>query len=582
MSHHIASVLAHHQHRPQQLLQILIDIQQHDTCITPQAQAEVAQGLNKSLAEVQGVVSFYSLLNPTPREYDIRFSHNIIDLMQGKAALMENLLERLQVTLGTVRSDGRVFIDNTSCIGMSDQAPAALVNGYTVTRLTPSRIAQMASLIENQVPLSDWPAEWFQVALNIQRKDLLLDTPFAPGQALRHLLQEGIDSGLDALQGCAIRGCGGAGFPLDRKWRLCQETPAKAHYVVCNADEGEPGTFKDRVLLQAYPDLVFEGMTLCAKIIGAQQGFVYLRGEYRYMLDSLQQCLQRRRDLGLLGDHILGDEDFSFDIDIHLGAGAYVCGAEVALIESLQGHRGVPRKRPPPFPVTQGYLGQPTVVNNVETFALSAQALNVGQQRFTDLGTAASRGTKLLSISGDCARPGVYEFPYGVSVREVMDACEADDVQFLQNAGPAGLCLRPDEFERGLCCEDVNTTGSLMVFNASRPLFDVTHNFAEFFVHESCGFCTPCRVGTRLLQQMLEKISQGHATQQDIDKMLQLSQLMKSSSHCGLGMTASNHITDSLEKFPALYQSQLHDTDITHPSFDLENATSEARALSQP
>lgn len=552
----LSAILQRHQQQPRQLLQILIDYQAESAqqCITPEVQAQIAQALQLPITEVSGVVSFYSLLNATPRDYDIRFSNNIIDVMHGKEALMQNLLQRLKAHAGTVRADGRVLIDNTSCIGMSDQAPAALVNGYTVTRLNAERIAQMADLVEQSVPLSAWPSAWFEVASNIQRKDILLGTTFAAGQSLRRLAEQGNDASLDELSQCTIRGCGGAGFPLDRKWRFCREAPADTRYVVCNADEGEPGTFKDRLLLQEYPDLVFEGMTICAKIIGARQGLVYLRGEYRYLLDNLQACLQQRRAVGLLGDNILGDPSFNFDIDIHLGAGAYVCGAEVALIESLQGRRGVPRKRPPPFPVTQGYRGKPTVVNNVETFALAAQALNVGQQCFSQLGTATSHGTKLLSISGDCQRPGVYEFPYGTKIHEILDACGADAVQLLQNAGPAGLCLHPDEFDRHICCEDVNTTGSLMVFNQQRDLLEITQNFSDFFVHESCGFCTPCRVGTRLLQKMLEKVRAKQVIQEDLDKLLAISQLMQSTSNCGLGLTASNHIANSLEKFPHVYQ----------------------------
>ncbi len=559
MSTAVSSILQQHPYQARQLLQILIDIQAHNPqqCITPDMQAQVASALRLPMIQISGLLSFYSLLNDTPREYDIRFSHNIIDLMYGKEALMQDLLKRLNASLGQVRADQRVLIDNTSCIGMSDQAPAALVNGYTVTRLNPQRIAHMADFIEQRVPVSEWCADWFQVDSNIQRKDILLNTPFRAGQSLGYLAAQGSDASLHELSQCSIRGCGGAGFPLDRKWRLCRDTPADTRYVVCNADEGEPGTFKDRLLLQDYPDLVFEGMTLCAKIIGARQGFVYLRGEYRYLLARLQACLQKRRAAGLLGKHILGEQDFDFDIDIHLGAGAYVCGAEVALIESLQGHRGVPRKRPPPFPVTQGYLGKPTVVNNVETFAIAAQALNLGRAAFSQLGTAASRGTKLLSISGDCSRPGVYEFPYGTTIHEILEACGADDVQLLQNAGPAGLCLHPDEFNRQICCEDVNTTGSLMVFNRQRDLLDITQNFSDFFVHESCGFCTPCRVGTRLLQKIVEKVRSGRAQQADLDKMLAVSQLMKNTSNCGLGMTASNHIANSLEKFPQAYQALL-------------------------
>jgi [NiFe] hydrogenase diaphorase moiety large subunit len=441
------------------------------------------------------------------------------------------------------------------------------------------KVDQMVDLIEAQTPLSEWPEEFFKVRNNIQRKHILLGEYFEPGAAIKVLLERGPEAILTELKHSGLRGCGGAGFKTETKWTLCRNTPAETRYVVCNADEGEPGTFKDRIIMQSYADLMFEGMTLCAGIIGAKRGFLYLRGEYRYLLEPLKAVLARRRQQGLLGEKILGRPDFSFDIEIHLGAGAYVCGAEIALIESLQGHRGVPLRRPPPFPVTEGYLGQPTVVNNVETLALAAKIATYGGKRFAKLGTKHSKGTKLLSVCGDCDRPGVYEFPFGVTIREVLDACGAQDTQAVQNSGPAGHCLSAADFDKQLCFEALNTTGSIMIFNQQRNILEIVRSFAQFFVHESCGFCTPCRIGTSLLKNLIEKVYQGNGTQSDLEELVHLSQIIKTTSHCGLGMTSANHIEDTLAKFPGIYSERLKESTLLVPAFDLDAALEEAREI---
>jgi [NiFe] hydrogenase diaphorase moiety large subunit len=565
---------------PYNLLQMLIRVQEVYGYIPAQAIDALSHALGLTPAHIQGVIGFYSFLYTSPRDYTVLFSDNIIERLQGKQALMDTLLQRLGVKPGKTRADGRVCVDNTACIGMSDQGPAALVNGHTVTRLTPARIAAMADLIEARQPLSEWPAEWFEVEDNIAHPGRLLGTPFTPGAALRTGLGRSAEAILAALAPAGIRGCGGAGFFLDKKWDFCRKAPADQRFVVCNADEGEPGTFKDRVLLQSHADLVFEGMTLCAQVIGARQGFLYLRGEYRYLLDPLEHVLARRRRDKLLGKNILGQAGFDFDIEIHLGAGSYVCGAEVALIASLEGNRGVPRKRPPPFPVTRGYRDQPTVVNNVETLAHAALAMLIGSEQFASIGTSQSRGSKLLSVSGDCERPGIYEFPFGVTVREVLDACGAQNVQAVQNSGPAGMCVAPAEFDRQLCFEDINSTGSFMVFNKQRDLLEMVDNFAGFFVHESCGFCTPCRVGTSLIKQLVEKIRAGRGTGSDLKEMASLSSLIKNASHCGLGLTATNHISDTLKKFPDIYESRLKESSFA-PFFDLDAALADARQIAR-
>lgn len=309
-------------------------------------------------------------------------------------------------------------------------------------------------------------------------------------------------------------------------------------------------------------------MTVAGHAIGARRGLLYLRGEYRYLLAHLQSVLERRRTHGFLGASVQGVEGFDFDIDIHLGAGAYVCGEESALIESLEGKRGTPRIRPP-FPVTHGYLGRPTVVNNVETLAAAALIALRGGEWYAGIGTRKSTGTKVLSVSGDCERPGIYEYPFGVTVREVLEDCGAQHAQAVQVSGPSGVCLEPGEFSRRIAFEDVPTAGAFMVFDRGRDMFEVARNFAHFFAHESCGFCTPCRVGTSALARMMDKIADGHGSPYELNEIFKLNRVLQSSSHCGLGHTACNPLFDTLNKFRPAYERRLRSLDF-EPAFDLD------------
>ncbi len=563
---------------PANLLQILIALQRDLNHIPNEAIRYLASELSLPQSVVEGVIGFYTFLHRQPRgHYDLLFSDNITDQMQGSRDRAQQLATALNVDLGATSEDLGLSLGYTSCIGMPDQGPAALINGKTLTRLSKERMDQIADLIKQQTPVDQWPEEFFTVEDNIRRRDILLDTVLDKGAALTSYLSQGPDKLLDEIERSGLRGRGGAGFKTALKWRFCREAKGEDPVVVCNADEGEPGTFKDRVLLQSYADRLIEGMTLCAAIIGASQGFIYLRGEYRYLLEPLQQELQKRRDSGLLGSTIQGHASLDFDIEIHLGAGAYICGEESALIESLEGKRGIPRIRPP-FPVTQGYLGRPTVVNNVETFIAAAMIADNGADWFRSRGTSESTGTKLLSISGDCARPGIYEYPFGTSIQTILDDCDATNTQAVQVAGPAGMTLPASEFNRVIAFDDVPTGGSFMVFDHSRNMLEAVQNFADFFVHESCGFCTPCRVGTSLLKKRLEKVIAGHATGMDLEKMIEIGHLMKTSSHCGLGTTAANPILDTIEKFPLLYDERLKTTSF-EPAFDLNKALDEAREI---
>jgi [NiFe] hydrogenase diaphorase moiety large subunit len=574
----VCATVARYRGNPNYILQMLREIQESCDWIAPEAIDRLQSELRLPRTKIEGVAGFYAFLYSQPRgRFRVLFSDNISDRMLGNMELFDYMCKQLWVERGKMSEDGLVSIDTASCTGMCDQGPAILVNNYAITRMTLARVDEICELIRGKVPLADWPAEYFRIDDQVQRKDILLGSEFAPGDALAAALTRGPEAMLGEVKTSNLRGRGGAGFGTGLKWEACRNAQGEVRYVVCNADEGEPGTFKDRVLLSSYADMVFEGMTLCAHAVGATQGMLYLRGEYRYLLERLNTVLELRRRRKLLGQGILGQPGFDFEIEIHLGAGAYICGEESALIESLEGKRGTPRNRPP-FPVTHGYLGQPTVVNNVETFAASCLIAQRGGAWYAGIGTGASAGTKILSVSGDCARPGLYEYPFGVSVSEVLHACGAADVQAVQVSGPSGICISAPEFSRRIAFEDLPTAGAFIIFDHSRDMFEVARNFVHFFAHESCGFCTPCRVGTSLLKKLMDKLNNGHGSPYDLAEIEKLNHLLQSTSHCGLGHSACNPVLDTIAKFRPAYEKRLQHKEF-EPAFDLDRALRKARQM---
>ncbi len=574
----VASAVARHGGNPANLMQMLRVVQAQAGCIPGEAVDELARRLGLPRVSVESTASFYHFFRAKPHgAYEILFSDNIVDHMAGKQELMQYLCEQLWVEPGKLSEDGLVYVESTSDIGMGDQGPAALINGYALPALSKARIDLIAALIRERKPLADWPPMLLEVADNVRRAGPLLGEALEPGAALRRALELGQDGLLAEVDASNLRGRGGAGYKTSAKWGSCRRARGESHYVVCNADEGEPGTFKDRVLLQSHADLVFEGMTVAAYAIGAARGLVYLRGEYLYLLEKLEAVLKRRREAGLLGRGILGRAGFDFDIEIHLGAGAYICGEESALIESLEGKPGKPRNRPP-YPDTCGYLNQPTIVNNVETYACAAKIAERGGAWFAALGTPQSAGTKLFSVSGDVKRPGVYEYPFGVTVRQVLADCGAVNPQAVQVGGPSGTCVSWKEFDRRVAFEDVPTAGAFMVFSRERDMFEVARNFAHFFAAESCGFCTPCRVGTSLLKRIMDKLAAGKGSAYDMDQMKRLMKIQLTTSHCGLGHTAANPVVQTMEKFPDAYERRLKALAF-EPAFDLDGALQTARLI---
>jgi [NiFe] hydrogenase diaphorase moiety large subunit len=353
---------------------------------------------------------------------------------------------------------------------------------------------------------------------------------------------------IELIKDSGLKGRGGAGFPTALKWSLTSQSKCDDKYVVCNADEGEPGTFKDRDILLQCADLLFEGMAIAGRAIGTKRGIVYLRGEYKFMRQQLEDVLRSRRDGNLLGNSILGVDGFDFDIEIRMGSGAYVCGEETALIESLEGNRGEPRNRPP-YPVDTGYRSCPTAVNNVETLAWVPLIVAKGAKWFKKSGTEKSPGLKILSISGDCERPGVYEYPMGVTIAEVLEEVGAGHAKAVQVGGAAGFCVPPAEFGRRICFEDISTGGSVIVFGPDRDLLDVVENFLEFFVEESCGQCTPCREGNEKLLEGVRMLKAGRCSMAYLKELVSLSETMQLSSKCGLGQSSPNAFLSMIENF---------------------------------
>ena len=567
MKEKILQIISNYCKDKTRLMDILHDIQSEYGFIYDDAVNILHAELNMSESQIREVISFYHFFTSKPvGKVNIYLNNSVTSNMYGRKEVLEAFENECDVEEGSVNHNGEFGLFSTSCIGMSDQEPAAIINGKIFTRLTPYRVRELIRNLKNGKEITDLiyegdgggrnalPAIHSMVCNNIRRRGAILTKDYRPFEFTnRFLSSTSPEEIISTVEDSKIRGRGGAGFPTGMKWRFGRKAEGEHHVVVCNADEGEPGTFKDRLLLTEFPEMVFEGMIIAAHSVGADIGLLYLRYEYKYLLNSLEGILDSMRNNNLLGNNICGIKDFNFDIRIQLGAGAYICGEESALIESLEGKRGEPRDKPP-FPVEKGYLNYPTVVNNVETLATIPKILKNGSDWFLNLGNQDSAGTKILSISGDCHFPGIYEVEWGTSIIDVLDMCGAVDVQAIQVGGPSGSLLGKDDFGRALSYNDLSTGGSMIVLGNNRNILkDVVMNFMEFFIEESCGSCSTCRHMPTVLKERLEKILSGHGVSSDIDELLSWSELLKV-SRCGLGQTAANPITNSIKNFRHLYE----------------------------
>jgi len=376
----------------------------------------------------------------------------------------------------------------------------------------------------------------------LKRVDLIFSEECVCKDVLTASLKKSNDDILKDILDSGLRGRGGAGFPTGLKWKFTAQEESEEKYVVCNADEGEPGTFKDREILSRVPMKVFGGMAICAKIIGAKHGYVYLRGEYQFLRAELEKALEEFhatvKELG-----------FDFQIHILMGAGAYICGEESALFESMEGKRGEPRNKPP-YPTIAGFRSKPTVINNVETLVYAFMICRIGSQKFMELGTTDSRGSKVFSISGDTPIAGIYELELGMSLQDFVEDFGDGDTKAVQVGGASGFCVPRKKFKDTIIgFEGVPTGGSMMLFNSSRSMYNVLKNYVEFFEEESCGQCTPCRVGCQQLKLGIEAVKKGEKSAHYLDTLQKLADTMKVTAKCGLGQSVANSFSSIVDNF---------------------------------
>lgn len=577
------------------LMDVLIYTQEHLRCINGDAMELIAKLLNSHRVEVEGMVTFYAFFSKEQKgKIIIRLCDDLVDQFQGLDEITDVIKDEIGIRVGETTSDLRFSLEYTPCIGMCDQAPAALINNIVFTKLDKFSIRKILELLKKGIAPEAIHQSYGDgnnshtliksiVNNNIKLTDqVLLDKSVINNNAgLKKAIKLEPCTIVNEIIASGLRGRGGAGFPAGLKWQSSAGYKADQKYIICNADEGEPGTFKDRVLLTERADLLIEGMTIAGYAVGAKFGIIYLRAEYTYLLNYLQDIIKQRVKNNLLGNDILGKKDFEFNIRIQLGAGAYICGEESSLITSCEGGRGEPKNRPP-YPVESGYLGYPTVVNNVETLCAAARIIAEGANWFKGFGTEKSTGTKLISISGDCDKPGIYEVEFGISVQELLDLSEAKDSYAVVIAGPSGIIIDKSKFNRKIAFEDLATGGAFVVFNSTRDLLHIVNYYMEFFIDESCGYCTPCRVGNVFLQKIIDKIRQGHAAHSDLDQIRNLSKTIINTSRCGLGKTSPNPILTTLQNFPEVYDKLLKDDSSgMQATFNIQSALKEAKKIAR-
>ena len=518
-------------------------------------------------AEAYGVASFYHMFSLKPRPKTVVYvCDDIACMCAGSEELIANL-EREVAREGETYGDGRAVWVRSPCLGLCDNAPAAIVAaGGKSEEYAPAALADVRGAASGNEPSNilgnDVDAADRRSALQSTKnagESAFFDGDLAL-EALRRAFELGPSGVIAEITESKLMGRGGAAFPTGRKWEAVAKEPERPHYIVCNADESEPGTFKDRVLMCAEPYDVIVGMTIGALAGGCEKGFIYIRGEYWLSAYALDEAIGELRARGYLGKNILGS-GFDFDIEIRRGAGAYICGEETALFNSIEGYRGEPRNKPP-FPVQKGLFGKPTIVNNVETLENIPTIIAIGGKAFAQVGTPESTGPKYFCLSGHVEKPGLYAVPFGTTLRSLIEKAGGvrggKKLQAVLLGGAAGTFLTPDELDVPLSFEGVRAikaslgSGVVMAFDETVDLRKIVARIAHFFREESCGQCVPCRVGTARQEELLQRLAGGKTngnTAGEHRLLAEIGQAMRDASICGLGQTASSAIESALAKF---------------------------------
>jgi NADH-quinone oxidoreductase subunit F len=512
--------------------------------------SEVAKTLHVPLADVHGVIEFYSLFynEPVGRRI-IRVCTDQACALKGGEDLLNHLCHHYDVEPNRTTDDLSLTIERSPCLGLCEQAPAALVEDYAETNISPDfhsydlgipKSLVYGSIRELTVNCGEGTTTLAGYGEYSAYKKALTMTP------------EEVVAETDKASG--LVGRGGAAFPTGIKWGGAAKAQGDQKYIVCNADESEPGTFKDRVLLLDDPHRTIEGMCIAAYAIGASKGYIYIRGEYPYIVPVLENALNEARMDGYLGKH--------FDIEIRVGAGAYICGEETALFESIEGKRGFPRVKPP-FPTTSGLFGKPTVINNVETLCNLPLIISKGSAEYRKIGTEMSPGPKLFCVSGDVVKPGLYEVPFGITLRELLKMAdgvvEKKSLKAVLFGGAAGAFATSEHLDIKLTFEDLRAaglplgSGVVMVFDETRDIRDVLKRLGKFFAHESCGKCYPCQLGTQRQMEILDRVAVGNILEGDFVRLQDVGWTMTEASLCGLGQTAASAVLSAMKLWPELF-----------------------------
>lgn len=549
------------------LLPLLHEAQALYGWLPRQVQEAVSRTLRVPLADVHGVIEFYTMFynEPTAKRV-IRVCDDIACRLRGSADFIAALEARLGLQSGETSPRGSVTYERVTCLGMCEHGPNALHEDDPAGNLTPADVDNFLARAHPEPRIQ----KYGEPLLKLGRAGKVIPWSLSDYErhggyaTLRKVLTMTPEEIIATLEASKILGRGGAMFPTGLKWKFTRAAPGTAaeKHVIANADESEPGTFKDRGLLEEDPFSLVEAMTIAGYTIGAENGWIFVRGEYPRAYRRLVTAVARARQAGYLGQNILGQEGFNFDIEVRLGAGAYICGEETALFEAIEGKRGFPRIKPP-FPTTHGLFQQPTAINNVETLVAAMAVLTVGLEEWLKLGTPDSPGTKWFCLSGHVAKPGVYELPFGLTIRELIAMAGGvpggKAIQGVLMGGAAGVFLPPEKLDLPLTYESARAnnfpigSGVVMVFDETADLRQSLYDLAHFFAHESCGKCYPCQLGTQRQLEILARIAHnGGPRPGDKTALEDIGFTMTHTSLCGLGQTAATAVLSAIELWPEL------------------------------
>jgi NADH-quinone oxidoreductase subunit F len=565
------------------LVPMLMYAQDEFGYISDEVIAEIAARLELRTVQVEETLEYYSMLHRKPMgKYHVQVCTNVACMLRGGNELLHRAKKRLEIGHKEVTKDGVFSLEEVECIGACTGAPAMQINYDFYENLTPATFDRLIQELDygrkaepvpvisgalhdrepGEIPVISkrWGIE------NSTKIDVFLQNGGyqALDKALKQMTPESI---IDEMKKSNLRGRGGAGFPTGMKWSFVPKDSPKAKYVICNADESEPGTCKDRPLMEMDPHQLIEGMVIAGRAIGSHQGFIYIRGEYRYVLDIVQGAITEAYERGYLGKNILGS-GFDYDLLIHTGAGAYECGEESALMESLEGKRGYPRIKPP-FPAVVGLYGCPTIINNVETLSAVPAIILGGGEAYANLGTPKNGGTRLLCVAGHVVKPGIYEIPLGMNMKEFIYGMAGGitggkKLKAVIPGGSSCPLLTADEIDIPMDYDSVAKAGSMLgsggmvVMDEDTCMVDMARRIMHFYAHESCGWCIPCREGTTWLRKMLERLHAGYGRAQDIDMLSELSKNILGRSFCPLGDAAAMPTISIVQKWRNEFEDHLH------------------------